>query len=249
MRVVLLSDVHADGPGCPRQAALLAFLDATRPSHLVVAGDLLERGWADEQGVPDPLAPVMAALSAVPTLWLTPGNHDFLLARWAAGRPGVACAPSLNATLCGHRVVIAHGDAADDSAGYRLLSAALRGAATRAVLDGCAALLGRERLWRAIGGGAGPRRPAGGSASARLVRSQRALAERTLAGGASLVVHGHTHAPCLERLAGGAWLNLGDWVTHRTYGVVDDEGVALCAWDGTERVLARLALRAPQGSP
>ncbi|MEN9786734.1 MAG: hypothetical protein RLZZ299_1998 [Pseudomonadota bacterium] len=243
MRAVLLSDVHADGLDCPRQAALLSFLDAVRPSHLVVAGDLFACGLADADGVPAPLAPVMEALARVPVLWLTPGNHDFLLSRWAAGRTGVLCAPVLDATLCGHRVVVSHGDSADDTAGYRLLSAVLRSGGVRVALDACVRAAGRDRVWRWLGGGASSPRPsAPASPGARLVRAQRARASSDLAAGASLVVHGHTHAPCLEAVGGGVWLNLGDWVLHRTYGTVDADGVALCAWDGTERVLARRSL-------
>ncbi len=245
MRAVLLSDVHADGPRCPRQTALLGFLEAVRPSHLVVAGDLFERGWADADGVAEPIAPLLDAIAHAPELWLTPGNHDFLLARWASGRAGVVCGPVLERTLCGHRVVVSHGDSADGTRGYRLWTAFVRGGWARRVLDGLVVLLGRTRTWRLLGGGASTRRDPAPfrTAPTELVAAQRAIAQAALARGAALVVHGHTHAPCLERLDGGVWLNLGDWVTHRTYGVVDDDGVALCAWEGAERVLVRLPLR------
>jgi predicted phosphodiesterase len=58
---------------------------------------------------------------------------------------------------------------------------------------------------------------------------QSRLVERQLAQGWDVCCVGHTHAPGLTRLPGGLHVNLGDWMEHRTFAVIDEE-VQLYRW-------------------
>lgn len=53
---------------------------------------------------------------------------------------------------------------------------------------------------------------------------------------ADLVVMGHSHVAALQDVPGGTYLNTGFWAQDRTFGRLDEDGVALLRWNGTEAV-------------
>jgi UDP-2,3-diacylglucosamine pyrophosphatase LpxH len=56
----------------------------------------------------------------------------------------------------------------------------------------------------------------------------RVLAEREV----DAVIAGHVHRPMLLSTPGGDYLNVGDWMFYRTYGVMREGTLALEAYDG-----------------
>lgn len=226
MRALLISDVHAAGRSCPRQQALVTLLSRVRCDVLVLAGDVFQR-WADDGQSPHPeVAPVVDALSRVPArLVFTPGNHDHAAGRFFEARLGAEVAPVVQLVVDGLRVRVSHGDEADASLGYRALAWALRNPA----FEGLCRALGPERVWSLQ---ATLDHPPRGAPDPRLVAAQRARAIDVLGRGeVDLVVNGHTHAPGLEALPGGAWMNLGDGVAHRTLGWIEDATPQVLPWD------------------
>lgn len=233
MTTLIVSDVHCDGPDSPTQRAFLQLLATTRPDTLVLAGDIFHAFGAPD-GVPfAAYQPVIDALRGR-NLIVLPGNHDWglpehLLRTDPASSAVIAtAAPNparigarIDLPLEGLRASFSHGDEVDESWTYRGFHAILRSRAFGALLD----RLGPERAWTLLHRLAGPL--GDGAPNPRLVAAQRELATRWIAGGAQLVVTGHTHAPSCEPIGGGTWLNPGDWVSHRTYGVVEGGHVAL----------------------
>lgn len=218
MRVALVSDAHLAGPEDPGQRRLLAWLAGLEADRLVLGGDLFERWWHFGDTPFSAYAEVVEALRPwAGRLVVLPGNHDFHAPAFFARALGAAVpGPDglLRETWDGLPVVLEHGDAADTSAGYRLLSAALRGPAFDAALR----RMGPDRAWRFLGRlvGRGRVEPA-----PWLVAAQRARAAR-LAPPGGLVVMGHSHAPTLEPAAEGRWLNLGAWLELGTWATVQD---------------------------
>ena len=47
------------------------------------------------------------------------------------------------------------------------------------------------------------------------------IAERLIEKGYEIVIFGHTHRPLLKRSDKGWYLNLGDWINHFTYGLIE----------------------------
>lgn len=234
MDALIVSDVHCDGPDSATQHAFLALLERTRPTTIVLAGDIFH-AFALPRGEPFvAYRPVLDLLRARDCVAL-PGNHDWRLPE-ALGAPAARIGTEIRRKLGRFDAVVTHGDEVDHSVGYRALHALLRGRAFGALLDA----LGPARAWTLVHQLAGPL--GAGRPNPRLVAAQRALAARRIAGGASLVVMGHTHAPELSRIGEGWFLNPGDWVTHRTYGVVAGGSIHLMCWHGadgpSERVLS-----------
>lgn len=217
-----MSDVHCDGPDSPTQRDFLDFLAQVRPGVLVLAGDVFHAFAAPRGEVFAAYRPVIDALASQEVVVL-PGNHDWLLAP-RFGR-SVAIGTEVRRPLGALAAVVSHGDEVDTSATYRAFHAGLRGRPFARLLD----TLGADGAWRLLHRLAGPL--GHGRPNPRLCAAQRALAEARLAD-AELVVMGHTHAPELTRLGGGWFLNPGDWVSHRTYGVVRGGEVSLHRWDG-----------------
>ena len=56
------------------------------------------------------------------------------------------------------------------------------------------------------------------------------LAEAKLQNGFDIVVMGHRHVPVRKDIAGGVYLNLGDWITYNSYGRLEDGVIELKTW-------------------
>lgn len=218
MRALCVSDLHVAGPECPRQQAFLRFLAASRGQCdlLCLCGDVFEHWWHWPGPAPRPFlqyAEVVEALRPF-RLCVLPGNHDWAAPAFFAqhldaavpGPDGV-----LRTTWDGASVVLAHGDQADRSPGYRAVTATLRGPAFTALLNA----LSPPRAWTLLGrlAGHGDVRP-----NPALIAAQQDWA---LAQGADLVIHGHTHAPDITEVVRGSArtlaVNIGDGVRHGTF--------------------------------
>ncbi len=232
MRVALLSDAHLGGPADPNQARLLAFLAGLRVDRLCLLGDIFQHWWHFGAEPFDAYRPVVDALRRFP-LTFVPGNHDFHAARWFAEALGAEVAPVLTPTWDGLAVHLSHGDAADTSLGYRAACAVLRGRPFAGLVDA----MGPDRAWRFLGRIAG--HPAG-TPDPALLAAQGAAARAWLAHTPGLVVVGHTHAPGLHPLPGGALANLGDWVRWHTWLLVEGGRPTLYRRhdDGRDEILA-----------
>ncbi len=224
MDAAIVSDVHCDGPDSVAQQDFLRFLAGCPAPTLVLAGDIFHAFWAPG-GVPFvAYQPVLDALRGF-DLVVLPGNHDFHLPA-QFGLAAASIGTTIERRLGGLSAVLSHGDEVDRSLKYRLFHGVLRGPGFSWLLD----RLGTELAWETLHRLAGPLGL--GKPDGALVAAQRALAGQRIAGGAELVVMGHTHAPSCERIDGGWFLNPGDWVEHRTYGVVRGREVELRCFEG-----------------
>ena len=78
----------------------------------------------------------------------------------------------------------------------------------------------------------------GGTKKYGPVDGMRLDAERRIAGGADIVIMGHRHIPALERIGGGMYVNLGDWIRHYSYAEWRDGHIRLFTLaDGEPRLL------------
>ncbi len=201
------------GPDDPNQQLLLAFLERLEVDELCVLGDIFQAWW-HYGGDPFPeYRPVVDALRRF-RVSFTPGNHDFHAPQFFAAELGATVGRTLTPRWDGLRVHLSHGDSADRSMGYAAASALLRGRPFATLMD----TLGPTRGWQLLNRLAG--HPHGGP-DPRLIGEQLRQA-RVLLEDHDLVVMGHTHAPGVYRSERGTFVNLGDWVMHHSWLLVDD---------------------------
>lgn len=230
--VYFLSDAHL-GSGPPaveaaKERDLQEFLIQPGAGDvLYLLGDLFDF-WFDFGGPPPARhGPVLRAIgSAVArgaAVWFMGGNHD----HWArAGRRPGWLETALGVRLLpdpavvehqGLRLLLTHGDALGGArGGYRVV----RGVLHHPIAIGAFRQLPRRLgLWLARHTSRASRRRHDATLQAHDAALLRLAALSTLVDGPyDAVVAGHVHAPELLEAPQGLYLNLGDWIEHRTYG-------------------------------
>ncbi|MEJ2151675.1 MAG: UDP-2,3-diacylglucosamine diphosphatase [Gemmatimonadota bacterium] len=245
--IYFLSDAHlgADEESIEshKRHDLVAFIDRLgRGDRLYLLGDVFDFWFDFGTPPPDNHAPVLAALEAATRrgagIAFMGGNHDY----WArtTRHPGY-----LEATVGleliddphtlvvdGMRLLLCHGDALGGTSGtYRIL---------RAVLHHPAAIFAFRLLGPRIGRWLAARTSALSRRShqpeAQVVHEDRlrSAARAVLSSDRyDVVVAGHVHRPELLATDDGVYLNLGDWIGHRTFGRLEDSKLTLETFDAS----------------
>ena len=231
MRTTLVSDAHLNGLADPNQASLVDFLRRWETDELVLVGDVFDAWWGWSHAVYSAYVPLLGTLwdlrrRGVRVTWVG-GNHDFFAGTVIQQDLGIAVAPRWEGRAGAQRVVAIHGDEADVSWGQRALTMLLRGPVAHGVMR----ILGPGAGWSLSRKLSGHSRAHGGPGLERILDAQRVLADRMLGTDADVLCVGHSHAPGVETRTGGTLVNLGDWLDHRTFAVVED-AVELRHWTG-----------------
>ena len=214
-----------------RRNRLLDFLRSLRGRArlLYIVGDLFDFWFEYRSVVPRQHYTVLYALSALvesgTRVVYLPGNHDFWLGTFLDEQVGVETADGpLTVTHHGRKIYIAHGHGliARDR-GYRAMSKIMHSALSirlfQLIHPDFGFKIGRlaSRLSRRRG------RPASWDPR----QTYRDLAFTLLDDGYDLVVFGHNHSPTLQYKGEKAYINLGDWIRHDTYGVLREGEMSL----------------------
>ena len=239
-----LSDAHLGGESPalegPKERSLISFLDARCSGEAVyILGDLFDF-WFDD-GEPEHYSAVLRSLGRLVQrgvrCHLMGGNHDYWLRTgrgpgWLERMIGIEIIddPYL-AEHHGRRLLLAHGDALGGARGSY--------SALRSVLRHPLAIFGfgllPRRLQHGLGGLASStsRQRVTDELIEEVASELRATATRILAErDVDAVIAGHVHRPEQVKTAGGEYLNVGDWMFYRTYGVLRDGVLALESSDG-----------------
>jgi UDP-2,3-diacylglucosamine hydrolase len=243
MSTFFISDVHLGlGPRAEekrKEDHLLAFLREIRPAteRLYIVGDLFDFWFEYGTVIPKGFHRTLAALQeftdcGIPVDYLA-GNHDFWMDDFFPQELGVRVHPDpFEVAIDGQRVFLHHGDGlADKDLGYRLLKPVLR---NRLAFF----------MYRWVHPDVGVRLARGSSRSSRSYTATKdygeqeamaAFAARKIRGGVDIVIMGHRHRPVQLQIEGGVYINLGDWITHRTFAELKDGTITLRTWDEPRR--------------
>ncbi|MXX03898.1 MAG: UDP-2,3-diacylglucosamine diphosphatase [Gemmatimonadetes bacterium] len=207
-----------------RRNRLLDFLRSLRGGTplLYIVGDLFDFWFEYRSVVPRQHYTVLHALSSLvengTRVVYLPGNHDFWLGTFLNEQVGVETAEGpLTATHHGRRIYVAHGHGLiTRDRGYRAVSKIMHSAISirlfQLIHPDCGFKIGRliSRMSRRHGSPTDwdPR------------EAYRDLAFDLLDEGYDAVVFGHIHSPTLQYRGEKAYINLGDWIRHGTYGVL-----------------------------
>ncbi len=193
-------------------------------------GSVVPRGHTRVLGI---LAGIVDA--GVP-VHLMGGNHDWWGGQYLSEEVGLVLHKDpVKISLAGHRCLIAHGDGlGGGDLGYRVLKRVLRSrlarGAFRWVHPDVASAIARKVSRTDADGADSESKKFRAEALQRWAR-ERLVEDEEL----DLVLLGHSHVPARVEVAPRRYyLNAGDWITHRTY-VVLNEGRApsLERWDDT----------------
>jgi len=226
--VYFVSDAHLGAALIPNPQDQLARLDRLLDrvlaggKTLVLAGDLFDFWYEWRHVIPKQPFHVLHRLrtlveNGVSVHYLA-GNHDFRLRGFLEGEVGLHVhGEALSAEVAGQSVYVFHGDGllARDR-GYRLMKRVLRNRAA-------------QRLFSWLHPDCGMALARGTSITSRTLvkedadedRDYLAHARAKFAEGYQAVVLGHTHRP-VEHVEGErVYVNLGDWITHYSFGLHD----------------------------
>ena len=242
MTSYFISDVHL-GLGSReeerrKEDRLLAFLRRVLPDagRLFILGDLFDFWFEYRTVIPKGFHRTLAALQEFTDRGVTVeyllGNHDFWVDDYFRSELGMTVRPGPYETVLeGKRFYLHHGDGlAARDLGYRLIKPVLRNRLSIVA-------------YRWLHPDWGVRLARGSSRTSRAYTSQKdfgedegmlAHARAAVARGVDVVVMGHRHKPAFVPVDGGLYVNLGDWITHGTYGVFRDGTMRLETWNGTQ---------------
>ena len=240
MRSYFISDVHL-GLGSreeekAKEDILLGFLASITADAeaLFIVGDLFDFWFEYRTVIPKGFHRTLSAIQGltdrrIPVHYVA-GNHDFWMRDFFADELGVTIhRDPVELSIGGKRVLLHHGDGlAHNDLGYRIIKPIMR---NRAAIF----------LYRWLHPDLGVPLARGSSRTSRAYTTQKDYGERDgmmhfaarrLASGVDIVIMGHRHTPVQTALGGGTYINLGDWVDHHTYAVMENGAITLRTWTG-----------------
>lgn len=237
--MLFVSDMHFGRGECrASEDALIACLraHARDAAGLYLLGDVFDAYIEYRRLIPKGCTRFLALLAewtdhGIPVTYLV-GNHDPWHRDYFEEEFGIRVVrDAVVEAVNGHVLYLHHGDGiAMGGAVYRFLKPILRHPVPvwlyRTLIPGDAGMALAHWVNRRLDSG---------EPDQEAVRDLRAHARRILADtSASLVVMGHTHVAEQVAWPEGIYLNTGSWLGARTYGVLDDQGVRLMRWNGTQ---------------
>ena len=240
--VYLASDIHLGVVSADTEEAFLRWLDhaGARASELVINGDLFDFWFEFRSAVPRGHARVLGALArlveaGVPVT-LMGGNHDWWGGPFLTDEIGVTFLREPTVLdLAGFRTFLAHGDGlGGGDLGYRILRRVLRNRLVCWSFGWLPPEVGTAVARRVSRTEHHMTAPSGHQRTRSGVLAEWGRSKLSADPALDLVVLGHTHLPVFEEVEPGRYyVNAGDWVTHRSY-LVLEEGRAprLLEWEG-----------------
>ncbi|MBV0932105.1 UDP-2,3-diacylglucosamine diphosphatase [Marinobacterium weihaiense] len=231
MQRLFVADLHLDHerPEIIRAFAVFLHEKAAGADELYLLGDIFE-AWIGDDAAPDYLQPLydqLAALSAAGvSLFFQHGNRDFLLGQAFAERIGARLLPELHHLTTIHgKTLLLHGDQLClDDVDYQAFRRQVRDPGWQCdFLDKPV----EERLAIARQLRAASQEQGAQKAAYITDVTPAAVSELMVNESATLMIHGHTHRPCLhtdQSPDGGVRIVLGDWDTHGWYLEMDEDG-------------------------
>jgi len=232
MAIYFISDAHLNGER-ERERRLISFLEEIKGcERLYILGDLFDFWFEYYTVIPGQYIRTVCKLldlveSGTKIVYLV-GNHDFWLGDFLSSQVGIQVEPApLQVEHQGLRIYLSHGDGiSKGEIGYRFLKRILRNPLNIALFrllhpDFATPLAKRiSKLSR-------------GSTQGKvevLLKDYENFASGLIQGGVDAVVLAHIHWPTCKKLAGGIYINLGDWIRHYTFGKLEEGKLSLERW-------------------
>ena len=217
-----------------KERALVQFLEMVGKDgdQLFIVGDLFDFWFEYRTVIPKGYVRLFAKLAELADagvkLTYLAGNHDFWIREYFTEEFGMRIERDpIERVINGKRFYLHHGDGLlKNDSGYRFLKRVLRNRTNIA-------------LFSLVHPDLAARIAAWSSQKSRQYTSKREyegddmtkFAAAKIADGFDFVVMGHNHVPCRRNIGSGVYVNLGDWVSERTYAVFDGSSLELKTWE------------------
>lgn len=228
------SDAHLGaipGPAdTERERTIVRFLESIAPTakSLFIVGDLFDYWFEYATVVPKGYVRLLGTLATMSDngtrLYYLCGNHDFWMRGYLRQEVGFEIHPdALDVTLDGKRFFVHHGDGFQkNDTGYLTLKRVFRNKTNIRVFSwlhpdiatGISRFFSRKSRER----------------SSALKKENKDLIEfaiKKIDEGFDYVVMGHSHDPLYQQVGNGAFVNLGDWISHYSYAQFDGTRLTL----------------------
>ena len=217
-----------------KEDRLIAFLGSIRKdaSQLFIVGDLFD-AWIEYRTViPKGFHRILSALdelvrSGVTVHYLV-GNHDFWIRDYFREELGMRTYHTpFDVLIDGKKVLVHHGDGlATKDAGYRILKKIINNPFSIWLYSWVHPDIGislarsssrKSRQYTSV--------KEYGREDGMVEFSRKKIDE-----GFDVVVMGHRHEPACKEFGKGLYVNLGDWIRHNTYAIMDNGRMELKQW-------------------
>ncbi len=239
-RTYFISDVHlgmraATKSERVKEKKLLAFLDhvAVSGDRLFIVGDLFDFWFEYRTVIPRGYMRVLSALNHLrevgKELHYIAGNHDFWMKDFMPNELNIQIHfDGFEYEIAGKRFYLHHGDGiAKWDKGYRLMKRVFRHPANIFLYSLLHPDLGIP-LAKWVSHRSRNHTAAKGPPDDTDYREE---ALNKFQEGFDYVLFGHLHSPMLQKYGEKIYMNLGDWITHFTYAVFDDNDLQLKTWE------------------
>jgi UDP-2,3-diacylglucosamine hydrolase len=222
-----VSDAHIGGSSPEAEQRLYRFFESIRgeANSLYILGDLFEFWFEYGNSIPKRGFRALAELAELSRtgthIGYLKGNHDFWFKDFWQRELGAEAADELDVKLDGKRVYLAHGDSLDRALVPRVFRTLMRSRFNGWLFSLLHPDIGIG-LAHAVASisRAGTHKPG-------IVEDMAEFARGKLESGFDVVILAHSHVPEFRGMGGGTYMNIGDWLTRFTYGVIRDGAPSL----------------------
>ena len=236
--IFFFSDVHLGLHDKKREKEkeqrLLSFLDHVlkHGEQLFILGDLFDYWFEYKYVIPRGYHNVIAKLAAISeqgikTQYLA-GNHDFWLGDFFPKELNIPVSKEpFGITLKKKKFFLHHGDGlALNDTGYRILKKVLRNPVSIWLYS----VLHPDWTAPIALGSSHKSREYTGNKDYGETDGMILFAEQKIREGYNYVIMGHRHSPLEKKIGSARYINLGDWITHNTYGEFNGKTFKLKKW-------------------
>ncbi|MBC8527252.1 MAG: UDP-2,3-diacylglucosamine diphosphatase [Candidatus Cloacimonetes bacterium] len=241
MKVICFSDIHqklliddAEKEKLKKLYSFLGEIQSYNLDKLIIAGDLFDVWYEYKMVIPKPYFSTLAKLKSISekgtkVIYLA-GNHDFRFRNFLQNE--IQAEVYLNNyefTVGSKRFFVSHGDEyTSNDVRYHLLKSMLRNKFVNTLFGFIHPDTGLKfGKWMSR---SSKNRKISEKKKTKLEQGLINLSKKKFADYFDYVIMGHIHQPKIITFENGAYINLGDWISHYSYLVIEDAQVELKYW-------------------
>jgi len=241
MKIICFSDVHLLLHDSEEEKSKLKilnsffdFIEKEKPDKLIIAGDLFDVWYEYKLVIPKPYFHILCRLSSIEKLGIKiiylVGNHDFKFKNFFDKYIHAQIFyDDYQLNLNNEKYFFSHGDEyTSNDMRYHILKSILRNKLVNKVFGLFHPDIGLKfGRWMSRSSKNKQDPP---DKLKKLEKGMIDFAKMKIHQGYNYIIMGHIHNPKIIELKKGKYINLGDWIVHHSYLIIDKKGPQLKYW-------------------